>query len=148
MVRAYPRATAGVAGVLHGVQKHPDLESPCRYTYCPQLVALPFAEACTKGRKLKEGSHLESRAGRAGFQFDVGAFDGGSGAACCGGAVELIEILDSDGQCISFRPRSGDVAYRAEKAGCKRRVGGSCRISAVAPVSGTFGVSEQVQPAH
>ena len=79
MVRVYSGAPAGVVGILQGVQKRSDVARACRWQDYLQPVDSSHRPDPPEDEQL-EGSDLESRAGRAGSPFDVGATDGGSGA--------------------------------------------------------------------
>ena len=65
MVYIYAGATAGVAGVVQGMQKGPDLTRACRGECTSQLAVALQGTDWTEYTQL-EGSDLESRADCAG----------------------------------------------------------------------------------
>lgn len=99
LVHIYPGATAGITGVLQGMQKHPVLARACPESKVARNVVSSIT-ASVRNQPVEGGSHLESRAGRACSPFDVGAPDGRSGEECRDRAVDTIESSLFRGTCF------------------------------------------------
>ena len=98
LVRLYSAAPAGVAGVLPGMQNHPEPGRECRGLNTSQFVVFSGCKDNAEYTQLR-GSHLEWLAGREGAPFDLGASDGGSGAECRVRAVGLVCLCATPGVC-------------------------------------------------
>lgn len=109
-------ATAGVGGVLQGMQKRPDLERVGPRQYTPQLVVSPGIT--NRGRYTQlHGPHPVSCADRAGFPTGLGTSHGDAGAERRDRAVEMVGLLRATGRRILRRSGISGLAARTQTAG-------------------------------